>query len=119
MTTPNTTEKAFEQAIEDALLAAGYGKRRPEDYDRTFCLDPGAVLDFIYATQPREWEKYRKQHGEGAKQKLFHRIASEVKARGTLDVLIRRKPWVEFEDLPLQHAAEQVGGFVAAPRQCF
>ncbi|MEW6753371.1 MAG: type I restriction endonuclease [Candidatus Latescibacterota bacterium] len=87
MTAPNTTEKAFEQAIEDALLAAGYARRRSEDYDRALCLDPGAVLDFVYATQPREWEKYRKQHGEGAKQKLFHRIASEVKARGTLDVL--------------------------------
>src|SRR5690606_39068694 len=28
-------------------------------------------------------------------------------------------PRVEFEDLPLQDAAEQVGGFIAAPCQCF
>ena len=87
MTAANTSEKAFEQAIEEALLAAGYGKRQQEDYDRALCLDPGAVLEFLYATQPKEWEKYKKQHGDGAKQKLFHRLVSQVKSRGTLDVL--------------------------------
>ncbi|MFH1029196.1 MAG: hypothetical protein V1791_14435, partial [Pseudomonadota bacterium] len=45
----------------------GYRKGRPEGYDRALCLDPGAVLDFIYATQPAEWEKLKKQHGADAK----------------------------------------------------
>jgi type I restriction enzyme, R subunit len=47
------SEKNFEAAIETALHAHGYRRRTPEDYDRQLCLDPGAVLDFIYATQPR------------------------------------------------------------------
>ena len=87
MSTPNTTEKAFEHAIEDALVEAGYDKRQPDDYDRAHCIDSGALLEFLYATQPREWDRYKKQHGEAARQKLFHRIASQVKSRGTLEVL--------------------------------
>jgi len=77
------SEKSFEQTIEDTLIAGfpsgegsisetapnfinfipgGYRKRRPDQYDRHLCLDPDAVLDFIYATQPEEWEKLKQQH---------------------------------------------------------
>jgi len=107
------SEKNFEQAIEATLLAGrpesgisssgvvaeatpgpfgkfapgGYRKRRPEDYDRTLCLIPSDVLDFIYATQPKEWDKFRKQLGPDAKERLLKRLASEIQARGTLEVL--------------------------------
>lgn len=49
----------------------GYRKRKPEDYDRALCLDPGPVLDFIYATQPKEWEKFKKQHGSEANRRCL------------------------------------------------
>ncbi|MBI4677160.1 MAG: type I restriction endonuclease subunit R [Elusimicrobia bacterium] len=65
----------------------GYRKGRLEDYDRGLCLDPGAVMDFIYATQPAEWEKLKVQHGADAKDHLLKRLASEVQTRGTLEVL--------------------------------
>ena len=80
------SEKKFEEAMESSLLGAipsagedgsgyisepeapygrfapgGYRKRLPEDYDRGLCLDPDVVLDFIYATQPRQWEKSQSQ----------------------------------------------------------
>ena len=66
-------ERAFEDAIEAALLrregivaeeqesddgmgmlSGGYSKRCYEDYDRTLCLIPYDVLDFVLVTQPRE-----------------------------------------------------------------
>ena len=80
--TPDTSERAFEEAIESALLRhgpdaprrngattvresppaygdeplpGGYRKRRPEDYDRGLCLIPTDVVDFLFATQPQEW----------------------------------------------------------------
>ena len=81
------TEKKFEAAIEETLIARGYRKRRPEDFDRTLYLDPEAVLDFIYATQPKEWEKLKKQHGAGVKERFLQRLSKEVARRGTLDVL--------------------------------
>src|SRR5947208_3030837 len=65
----------------------GYHKRKSEDYDRALCLIPGEVLDFIYVTQPKEWEKFKKQYGADAREKLFQRLSSELRNRGTLDVL--------------------------------
>ena len=67
----------------------GYHKRSNEDYDRAMCLIPGDVLSFIYATQPREWEKFKKQQGAEAKARLFERLTGEIRSRGTLDVLRR------------------------------
>src|SRR6266568_4125726 len=85
------SEKRLEDAIESGLLSGPpgrrYQKRSPDDYDRTFCLIPRDAIDFIYATQPKEWEKFKKIHGAEAKERLTKRLASEVERRGTLDVL--------------------------------
>ena len=112
MTTMDISEKKFEQSIECTLLyggpdacsdsewtsrelsppyggfaPGGYRKRRSEHYDRHLCLDPDAVLDFIYATQPEEWEKLKQQHRAEVKDRFFRRLSTEVARRGTLDVL--------------------------------
>lgn len=105
------SEKNFEQIIEAVLLTGapkedaggagyaalpgawfegapgGYRKRKPEVYDRGLCLIPEDVLSFIYATQPKEWEKFKKQHGADAKDRLLKRLGSEIKTRGMLEVL--------------------------------
>ncbi len=65
-------------------VSGGYRKRAPDEYDRVLCLDSGAAMDFIYATQPAEWEKLKKQHGPDAKDHLLKRLADEVRTRGTL-----------------------------------
>jgi len=77
---PEIAEHAFEGAIEQALLKngpddfdrvdsglgerelefgefvpGGYHKRLHNDYDRALCLIPRDVIDFIYATQAKEW----------------------------------------------------------------
>jgi len=109
---PDISEKHFEEDIERALLRGGpdahpadselilnkgppygdfvpggYNKRRPEDYDRELCLVPGDLYDFIVATQPKEWNRYKTQHGEAAKAKLLERVAAEIGRSGTLSVL--------------------------------
>ena len=83
------SEKNFEATIEGHLLSkeGGYHKRRPEDYHRALCLDTDTVLDFIYATQPKEWEKLKQQHGADVKPRFLQRLTSEIAKRGTLDVL--------------------------------
>jgi type I restriction enzyme R subunit len=86
----DVSERNFETTIEESLLAGrpgGYRKREPEDYDRALCLDPGPLLDFIYATQPKEWEKLTKYYGGEVKERFLKRLSSEVVKRGTLDVL--------------------------------
>jgi type I restriction enzyme R subunit len=108
----DVTEKNFEYIIEQMLLAGGpdadpgfpaviaeslpeYGayppgkfhKRAFDEYDRNFCLLPKDVIDFLYATQPEEWAKFKKTNGEGAKDRIIQRLATEIDRRGTLDVL--------------------------------
>ena len=103
-------ERKLEDAIECALLAGGpdacpgegwiheertpygdapggYSRRSPTDYDRERCLDPQVALEFVYATQPKAWEAFAKQHGTDARERFLSRLSTEVAKRGTLDVL--------------------------------
>ncbi len=108
----DVSEKNFEHTIECALLAGGpdecpggpsavredlatfgefppggYRRRSPADYDPALCLIPEDVLGFIYATQPKEWQKFKDQLGAEARERLLRRLASEVQTRGILEVL--------------------------------
>ncbi len=65
----------------------GYRKRTPDDYDRSLCLLPRDVLDFILATQPKEWKKLEQHYGPTVKEQFLKRLASEIERRGALDVL--------------------------------
>ncbi|MBM3451135.1 MAG: type I restriction endonuclease subunit R, partial [Armatimonadetes bacterium] len=65
----------------------GYRKRAPVDYDRTLCLLPRDVIDFVLATQPKEWKRLEQHHGAVVKEQFLKRLSSEIAARGALDVL--------------------------------
>jgi type I restriction enzyme R subunit len=109
---PEISERAFEDAIEWGLLQygpdahggegdsvretalpfgdtppGGYRKRKPEDYDRTLCLLPRDVVDFVLATQPKEWKKLEQHYGTAVREQFLKRLASEIGRRGALDVL--------------------------------
>jgi len=106
------SERSFEDAIECGLLLhgpdawtgdatvvrepstpygetppGGYRKRRPEEYDRALCLLPRDVVDFVLATQPKEWRKLEQHHGSAVKEQFLKRLAAEIERRGALDVL--------------------------------
>lgn len=109
--TDGISERSFEATIECALLAGGpdacaaaaavhepapgygdampgrYHRRSPEDYDRTLCLLPRDLLDFVVATQLREWERLKQHHGAEVKERFLARVAREIEQRGLLDVL--------------------------------
>ena len=109
---PEISERSFEEAIECALLQhgpdacagdatavretsppyggtppGGYRKREPEDYDRALCLLPRDVVDFVLATQPKEWKKLEQHHGAAVREQFLKRLAAEIERRGALDVL--------------------------------
>ena len=110
---PVIAERAFEEAIECGLLQHGpdacpgaanglreapqrpygdeppgfYRKRLPEDYDRARCLLPRDTLDFVLATQPKEWERLAQHYGAAVKEQFLRRLAGEIERRGALDVL--------------------------------
>ena len=71
----------------DEPAPGGYRRRRPEDYDRALCLIPMDVVDFILATQPKEWEKLKQHHGADVKDRFLGRLSREIGRRGALEVL--------------------------------
>ncbi|HEY6287287.1 MAG TPA: type I restriction endonuclease [Ktedonobacteraceae bacterium] len=71
----------------DNVAPGGYCKHTSEEYDKALCLIPEDVLNFIYATQPKEWDKFKKQHEGDARTPFLQRLASELRTRGTLHVL--------------------------------
>ncbi len=84
------TELKFEGAIESWLLEhGGYAKGDPGTFDVALGLDPGEVLAFVRATQATAWRALAERHGgEAAAETAFlRRLASELDARGTVDVL--------------------------------
>ena len=111
--TVQISERAFEDAIECALLRHGpdaypedttgveepapeYGddplpgsfhKRQQTDYDRGLCLIPSDVLDFLLATQPKQWAKLKQHYGADVKPRFLGRLSREIARRGALDVL--------------------------------
>ncbi len=109
---PEISERAFEDAIECALLErgpdacvgdsslvrevaptygedapGGYRKRSARDYEAGLCLVPVDVLNFILATQPKEWEKLEQHHGADLRDRFLKRLSREIGRRGALDVL--------------------------------
>ena len=93
-------EAAFEATIEKHLLDHDWKQGDPARYDRTLGLDVDELLAFVQATQPDEWEKYRKLVGEGAARgKFAKRVADEITARGMTDVLRKgvKDTGVEFK----------------------
>ena len=110
--TVEVSERSFEAAIECGMLVfgpdacagdanqakqesprygetvpGGYRKRSTEDYDRALCLLSRDVVDFILATQAKEWKKLKQHHGEAVREQFLRRLASEIERRGALDVL--------------------------------
>src|SRR5260370_21828289 len=102
--TENTTNNGRGRQIKEAspnyqgvsgwegITAGGYRKRTSTDYDQTLCLISEDVFHFIYATQPREWERFKAQYQgdtNEAKSRFLQRLSTEIRQHGTLDVLRR------------------------------
>ncbi len=69
-----TTVRESQQAYGNDPLPGGYHKRRPEAYDRRLCMIPADVLDFLLATQPKKWEKLKQHHGTDVKPRFLGRL---------------------------------------------
>ena len=83
-------ERGFEASIEAALLSGGYLKSEPSHFDPLLGLDTAELFAFIGATQTGEWEKLLGRYGndpDAAQRGFAKRLAAELDARGTVDVL--------------------------------
>lgn len=111
--TVEVSERKFEEAIECALLQfgpdacpegsrevresaapytvefepGGYRRGDHKHWDRALCLITTEVLDFLLATQPKEWKRLKHHYGDDVKQRFLGRLSREISRRGALDVL--------------------------------
>ena len=86
----SANERKFEGQIEAWLLVhGGYAKGDPHALDRQLGLDPGEALAFVRETQADAWAQLAARHGgeTAAETAFLKRLASELDARGTVDVL--------------------------------
>jgi type I restriction enzyme R subunit len=84
-------ERLFEDAIEQWLLDhGGYLKSLPENFDRVLGIDPSELFQFVEDTQTSDWLSLVGRYGNdenAARSGFAKRLASEIDARGTVDVL--------------------------------
>ena len=83
-------EAAFESAIEIYLSEReGFLKRSHTDFDRDLCLDPGVFIEFVKATQPKEWSYLTNIHKDSTGKILTDDLVRALNSEheGTLNVL--------------------------------
>jgi len=82
-------ESSFEARVEAELLARGWSAS-VANFDPALGLDTGELFRFIGATQADAWERLVGFYGGDsatAQRQFSQRVASEIDARGVLDVL--------------------------------
>jgi type I restriction enzyme R subunit len=89
------TERAFEEAVADHLVAHGYHRGDPADFDPEIALDSAQLFAYIEASQPKQWAVLAKRHGKGqVRQRFLQRVCKQLEELGTLEVL--RKGVVDY-----------------------
>ena len=83
-----TKEKNFEDSIEHSLLTeGGYVKGSMDTFDKTKALDMSDLLTFIQATQPKFWQRFVNNYGDGAEKQLYKVFQADVSRYGLIHVL--------------------------------
>ncbi len=82
-----TSEAAFETAIEAVLLADGYHIIPPTVLDRDRAIFPEVALEFIRATQEKNWDKLQALHGNQTGERILEALCKWLDTHGVLMTL--------------------------------
>ena len=90
-----TSEKTFETAIIESLVASGgYREGEASAYSPELGMYKTEVLQFLQTTQPKQWNKLAAIHGENISNRVMARLYKEMDLRGGLDVI--RNGFVDY-----------------------
>jgi type I restriction enzyme R subunit len=81
------SEAAFETVIETHLLADGYVAVHRNGFDRQRAIFPETVLDFVRATQPKEWARLEALHREKTGEQILSDLCKWMDTHGVLATL--------------------------------
>ena len=87
MSDKHHTEAAFESVIETHLINHGYISIPREGFDRDRAIFPETVLDFIRATQPKEWARLEALHGDKTGEQVLSDLCNWMEVHGSLATL--------------------------------
>ena len=71
--------------IRAVVQAGGYHRRSTSEFDRSHCLFPRDVTDFIIASQPKNWKRLQDLRGADYKERFLDHLALQLKRRGVVD----------------------------------
>ena len=84
----DTSEKGLETLIVEHLTStAGWTSGKPENYDRSFGVDPTQLQAFIYDTQDELSSALDLNNDSPTRRQFLTRLQGEVAKRGVVDVL--------------------------------
>ncbi|MEH2959940.1 DEAD/DEAH box helicase family protein [Candidatus Merdisoma sp. JLR.KK006] len=84
----DTKEKRFESDIENSMLTqGGFTKGDLKTYDREKAIDLPKLIAFVEKTQPKQWERYKRNYGTDAEKKFYKRFQESIDTFGLLYVL--------------------------------
>jgi type I restriction enzyme R subunit len=82
-----TSEAAFETAIEAVLLTDGYSKLASSSFDTERAIFPDEALTFIRETQSKTWEKLEALHGAETGERVLSALTKWLDTHGALTTL--------------------------------
>jgi type I restriction enzyme R subunit len=82
-----TSEAAFETVLSDTLLDEGYETIESAAFDRERAIFPEVALDFIQKTQPDQWGRLEKLHGDKTSERVLHDMCKWMDTYGSLATL--------------------------------
>ena len=82
-----TTERAFESAVESMLLDGGWLRGNISEWDAERALFPARVITFLQAAQPEVWDRLAAQHGENLESMVVDQLVKQLEIKGMLGVL--------------------------------
>lgn len=80
-------EISFETVIENCLLESGYQTVNKAGFDKERAIFPKTVLDFIRATQPKEWQKLETLLGSNTEEQVLGDLCKWLDTYGSLTTL--------------------------------
>ena len=73
-----TKELIFQNEVVAEMVAGGWKRGTPENYDRARALYSEDVIGFVKDTQPEQWEKFCALYPANPEQKLLERVAEQL-----------------------------------------
>ena len=73
-----TKELIFQNEVVAEMVAGGWRRGSPENYDRALALYSEDVIGFVKDTQPEQWEKFCGLYPANPEQKLLERVAEQL-----------------------------------------